>query len=173
MFLKTPGRNISLAATCAIARLAPTPNRNILHICLRFMTRCPCRSYRIVAIESACRFFCPKTPKSTVRGRWSRSRRFMYRRRESATWGFTGRCWSKEPQIAAQASFCSSRPALYRSFVRFRLEFSTRCSLGGCVRVALGRVRGVAQGTPAPWRAGTMLGWAWRAEARGAVRLGP
>ena len=62
----------------------------------------------------------------------------MYRRRESATWGFTGRCWSKEPQIAAQASFCSSRPALYRSFVRFRLEFSTRCSLGGCVRVALG-----------------------------------
>ena len=46
--------------------------------------------------------------------------------------GFYGQCWSKEPQIAAQAPlFCSSRPALYRSFLRFRPEFPTRCSLEG------------------------------------------
>ena len=134
-----------MAATCEIARLSPAPNRNILHIRLRFSTRwflggAPgggmLRSRRIgcawlAVIDSVCRIFRPKTPKLTVRGRWSRSRRFMYRRRESATWGFTGNAGRKSFKRSRKPLF-APRPALYRSFVRFRPEFPTRCSLGGC-----------------------------------------
>ena len=59
----------------------------------------------LAVFDSACRIFCPKTPKLTVRGRWSRSRRVMHSRRESATWGFTGN--------AGRKSFERSRKPLF------------------------------------------------------------
>ena len=45
--------------------------------------------------------------------------------------GFYGRDQLRELRTLAQAPFCTLRPALYRSFVRFCPEFPTRCSLEG------------------------------------------
>ena len=87
---ETPGREILSALADANVPSPPTPNGNILHIRLRFSTRCPCRSNRAAATDSVCRIFRSKTPRLTIRGRWSRGCWFMCNRQESATWGFAG-----------------------------------------------------------------------------------
>lgn len=73
-----------------------------------------CVSGVFVALaRSPCQKIAVKTPKSTVRGRWSRSRWFMHRRWESVTWGFTGNAGRKSPKLPRKPPFFAPRDLPY------------------------------------------------------------
>ena len=86
-------------------------------------------------LGACCLFFGPKTPRSTIRGRWRRDSYVCRRSTKLATCGFAERCRSEGFRTAFSASSTCPVPSIWA----FCAQFPTRCPAcgGGGVATAL------------------------------------